>query len=313
MGSARPLNLLITGGSGNLGSWLSRHLAPHHQVTVQSRRAEAWVPAGATRWVADMLDADALRTHLEAHAYDVVIHLASANEFFEPAYAKKALDVNTWGTRLLLDALGTTPQRPHLLYFSTFHVYGKASGTVTEDTPPTPRNDYAASHYFAEHYVRMVGDQHKLPWTIFRLTNSYGAPLWADSSKWYLVLNDLARMAHSTQTLVLKSNGKARRDFIWMGDVCQMAAAYLQQPTPGQVYNLGSGITYDVLHIAQAVQQAYLQHSGQHIPIQVNTADTTDYPALQVDCSRLHQLLKPTLHEAFAEEALAIFRLLETR
>src|SRR5690606_3095721 len=132
-------------------------------------------------------------------------------------YFHDALLVNALGTRNLLEAL-PAERVGHFVYISTFQVYGRYVGAIDESTPTEPVNDYGTTHLFAEQYVAQFGRAQKLHWSTLRLTNSYGCPKDPDMSKWFLVLNDLARMAVEQGELVLKSNGEVPRDFIWMGD-----------------------------------------------------------------------------------------------
>ena len=101
-------------------------------------------------------------------------------------------------------------------------MYGKDFGTLEESTPTLPLNDYANSHLSAENIVRQHALVKKLPATILRLTNSYGAPIDPRTTKWGLLLNDLAKMAFYKERLSLKSSPDTYRDFIWMGDVAEI-------------------------------------------------------------------------------------------
>jgi len=250
---------------------------------------------------------------LAGRAFQYVVHAASANDFFVPGYPQLALNANALGTLNILQALDTASLQ-RFLYFSTFHVYGVAEGDVDETTPPAPRNDYALTHLFAEQYVQMWGRTQRLPYTIIRLSNSYGCPVDPESTKWYLVLNDLAKAAHTQREIVLKSNGLGRRDFIWMGDVAQAVAQLLPHPgASGTVLNLCGGTSYRMLDVAQAVQAAYAQRYGITLPISTNPDDKTpESRPLNVSSTAL-QMLLPDFQprNAFEDEALAIFQLLD--
>lgn len=308
--------ILITGGMGNLGSWLTDFFVQAGwDVTVLSRTERKLEDVKGFRTIfcniADEADCKAKLASIEV---DYVVHCASVNDGFVPSYAQLAIDVNAWGTRNILEAIKDKPIK-HFIYFSTFQVYGKYSGTITEETPLETRNDYGLSHLFAEGYVKMYHFNSKLPYTIVRLTNSYGCPKDYDSSKWYLVLNDLAKTAFEKKQIVLKSNGLAPRDFIWMGDVCDIVKKLCELPTAANdIFNISGERTSKMIEIAEDVQQAYLSKYGETIPLHVNTEDKTVHASdLFVSASKLKKYIPYSNQPHFKEEANKIFEFLEKK
>ena len=307
--------LLITGGLGNLGSWFTDYFSnqAEYEVHVLASRERPILQEANFKFIScDISNAEQVSQALSPHQYDQVIHTASVNDYFKPNFAKDALLVNALGTRNLLEHFVKQPPA-HFVYFSTFQVYGQRSGLITEETSTEPKNDYGTTHLFAEYYVRQFHANHQLPYTIFRLTNSYGCPKDHDSSKWYLVLNDLARMAATEEKIVLKSNGKATRDFIWMGDVCRMVDQVLQLPqAPNDTFNICGEQTFSMLDIAHEVQTAYENTYGKQLPISKNEQDTNQYPDdLKVSAEKLKSVISYSLTQRFQEEASAIFHMLK--
>ena len=309
--------LLITGGLGNLGSWLTDYFCRHTNYRVSvlaSRHRPILTDLNFTFIGCDIADRQAVANSLRDHSFDYVIHTASVNDYFKDNFAEDALRVNALGTRNLLDHCKDQSELRQFVYFSTFQVYGQRSGLITEDTPPEPKNDYGTTHLFAEYYVKQFHATHGLPYTTFRLTNSYGCPKDTDSSKWYLVLNDLARTAVTEQKIVLKSNGKPSRDFIWMGDVCDIVHRTLEAPDPfNDTFNISGEQTFSMLEVATFVQQAYQEAYGKQLDIQVNENDTNQYADdLRVSSQRLQQKISFDVRNHFVEEAKRIFTLVRS-
>lgn len=303
-------NLLITGGLGNLGSWLTDYFCRqnYHVFVLASRKRPILQELDFTFISCDITDLAQIREKLSATAFDFVIHTASVNDFFLDNFARDALLVNALGTRNLLEYF-KDKNLEHFVYFSTFQVYGKRSGVITEETPAVPTNDYGSTHLFAEHYIRQFYANAKTPYSILRLTNSYGCPKDPDSSKWYLVLNDLSRMAAGQGEIVLKSNGQATRDFIWMGDVCSIVHQLLEIAPTNDTYNVCREKTYSMLEIAHFVQEAYEEMYGEKIPVRINEEDKTQYPDdLAVKAHKLKQIIEYSLSNKFKEEAKKIFK-----
>ena len=306
--------ILITGGLGNLGSWLTDYFCQQTDYKVYvlaSRKRPILTYLTFTFITCDIADRQAVADTLSDYAFDYVVHTASVNDYFKDNFAEDALRVNALGTRNLLDHFKDQPGLQQFVYFSTFQVYGQRSGLITEETPTEPKNDYGTTHLFAEYYVKQFHATHQLPYTIFRLTNSYGCPKDTDSSKWYLVLNDLARMAATEQKIALKSNGQASRDFIWMGHVCEIVHRVIELPSaPNDTFNISGEQTYKMIDVATSVQKAYQQAYGTSLPITINEADTNHYADdLRVSSDKLRQKIAFETSDHFEEEAKKIFLL----
>jgi len=309
------MRILITGGLGNLGSWLTEYFV--------TKRCEVSTFSFSNRNVLGNLSFERIQGDItkeqdteklfRAREWDIIIHLASVNEGNETGYAKKALDVNAWGTRNLLQSLAKSGQAsPHLIYFSTFHVYGANSGNITEDqTTLLPKNDYGLSHLFAEYYIKQFHHTHNLQYTTLRLTNSYGCPKELNSSKWYLILNDLARSAVEKKVIKLNSNGSPQRDFIWMGDVCTALDKCIEKGAANNIFNLGTGKSITMLQVAEIVQKAWKEYFSDSILIEVNSSDTDIYDStLNVSIDKLKRWIDFSPRDHMYDEALAIFKLL---
>lgn len=304
--------ILITGGLGNLGSWLSVHFANQgFDVYVLTRQAKIELEGISYHVIeADITDLATLKSKITI-PFDVCIHAASFNEHFLEDYSRKALLINTLGTRNLLEALQVHGVKK-FIYMSTFHVYGANAGLITEETPLFPKNDYATTHLCAEYYVKQFAFTCKLDYTIFRLTNSYGCPRSLMSDKWYLVLNDLVKSAYVRHKIVLKSNGEAIRDFIWMGDVCTIVGKSMDLPMC-ETYNLSAETSYKILDLAKMVKDVYEKRYSRMITIEINEHDKASYMPLLVSNAKLKNSLDIKLNDQFENEINNIFDLLEQK
>ncbi len=300
--------ILITGGLGNLGSWLSEYFSYDYDVYILSKNIKNKLGCKYKILQADITDIEDLKLKLNFD-FDYCIHAASYNEFFHKNYAKKGLEVNTLGTRNLIEVLEES-QIKNFIYLSTFHVYGANSGVITEDHELNPKNDYASTHLFAEYYLKQFFHTHNFISVIFRLTNSYGAPKNINSSKWYLVLNDLVKSAYENQVITLKGNGKTVRDLIWMGDVCKVLESSLNIVS-NEIYNLSSGKTYRMMELAEKVQDVYQDRYGKKIEIIANKSDHTKTLELKVDNSKIQKVIDFEFKDNLDEEIDSIFSLLE--
>jgi UDP-glucose 4-epimerase len=304
--------VLITGGFGNLGSWLSSFFYDlGYEIYILSKSQRELKDIEYNVLKADIADLESLKSVIQYKQFDYCIHTASYNEFFKDGYAKDALMINTLGTRNLIEVLKDMDLKK-FIYFSTFHVYGaNARETVTEDTLPSPTNDYASTHLFAEYYLKQYYNTHKFPYITVRLTNSYGAPKYIDSTKWYLVLNDLAKSAYDTQKIIIKSNGTPTRDFISMSDVCKVTQKLLDIEEIDEIYNLSSNSSYSVMELAIYVQKVYKKMYNQEISITINNEDKNIYSTVKVSNKKLQSMIDYVFSNDIEKELHNIFRLLE--
>jgi UDP-glucose 4-epimerase len=303
--------VLVTGGLGNLGSWISKHLVKEgYEVFILSRKAEKTIPNIEYKIIeADVTKINELEENLNFDI-DYCIHAASYNEFFLQDYPKKALDINSFGTRNLLEILSRKNIK-NFIYLSTFHVYGANSGIITEQSVLDPKNDYASTHLFAEYYVKQFGFTHNLKYTILRLTNSFGEPTFVDSNKWYLVLNDLVKSAFESNEIIIKSNGKAKRDFIYMGDVSVIVDKLLQLKATNEIFNLSSNKSYEIITLANIVKNVFQKRYNKDIKISINENDTAVYDLLVVKNDKLKSTIDFDITDNLEEEVENIFKLLE--
>jgi len=302
--------LLITGGLGNLGSWITQDALEKFDVTVLARtHRDVQIDGDFTLILADLANRVELLEVLKGLEFSYVIHAGSVNDGFVDGYSSKSYTVNSFGTRNLIEAL-ELDSLEHFIYLSTFQVYGVYAGKIDEQTVAQPKNDYGMSHLLAEYFLSM--DMPASKFSIIRLTNSYGCPKDMDSSKWYLVLNDLSRSAVANKEIKLSGNGKAVRDFIWMSDVSHTLLNLLAIDARNEVYNLSKGEVMSMLDVAKKVHIAYLQYYGTSIPIKFNDDDSSNPDQSLVVCSsRLRERLNIVYQDRFVEESIEIFKFLE--
>jgi len=303
--------VLVTGGFGNLGSYIVKHLISlNYEVTILTRSEKYKFENLKYRVIeCDIVNLEELKIKLNDD-FDFCIHCASFNESLVENYPKKALEINTLGTRNLLESLNLKKLK-NFVYFSTVHVYGLNNGIIDENTQTNPKNDYALSHLFAEYYIKQFGYTYDLHYTILRLTNSYGTPIFKNTDKWYLVLNDLTKSAYEQGEIRIKSNGKAKRDFISMLDVVEIISKLLQIDATNDIYNLSSNKTDKIIELAKKVKKVYENIYNKSIKITINENDKNIYDDLKVDNQKLKKIVSFESKDRIAYEINQIFVLLE--
>jgi UDP-glucose 4-epimerase len=263
------MNILVTGGFGYIGGRLVSYLKekyPNIEIIVAERISCA-MPAWARKiqyLTLELSSKESVKECVAKARPDCIIHLAALNEIDCASDPQLADKVNRAGTEFLADSAAEHGVK-NFIYFSTFHVYGKAAkGLISEEVRPEPNHPYAVTHLQAEHAVMNL--RHKgMNTVIFRLSNSYGYPMDINVNRWTLLVNDLSRQVVTTGRMCLTSSGRQKRDFISLGNVTE-AVRYFIFDIPNAwgdgLYNLGSGQAVSVLDMAQYIENLYYKKYG---------------------------------------------------
>jgi dihydroflavonol-4-reductase len=260
-----PLDILLTGGTGFIGSQLAQSaLKLGHRVTVASPvnneierfRYGLLARAGIPVIEAGLHDRERLREALAGR--DVVIHLAAAQHEAE-APESHFRKVNVEGTRNLLElARETGVQR--FVHGSTIGVYGKSAsgGVLDEDSPLEPDNAYGRTKLEAERVVKEFSP--RIETAVVRISEVYGP---GD-----LRLLKLFRAIQRGRYVTLGA-GRNERQMIYVDDLCRglLAAAHLQAAV-GQTMILAGSERLTTDDVASGIAAA-LGKSGdlKHVPL----------------------------------------------
>jgi len=175
----QDLRLLITGGSGFIGSRLALDLQRHKVDMVvtgrevnaaESARIRELAASGIDVRLGDLRERDFTR-HIVA-GRNAVLHLAAAQHEGHMS-DEHFRSVNVDGTRLLLEMSREAGVR-RFVYGSTMGIYGSTdAGTpLSEDSPPRPLNIYTRTKHAAEGITRQFAAH--LETSIVRIAETYG-------------------------------------------------------------------------------------------------------------------------------------------
>jgi nucleoside-diphosphate-sugar epimerase len=171
------MNILITGGTGFIGSRLALRCKQNGDVVTVLGRENT--PAEIQN--KDVLHQEGIKVSLTGvddkqsinnllRGIDIVFHLAAAqHEMNIPD--KVFWDVNVAGTRNLLDASVQNGVK-RFVHGSTIGVYGVLDGKIDENSPCNPDNIYGKTKLEGEKLV--LSYKEKLPVTVVRIPETYG-------------------------------------------------------------------------------------------------------------------------------------------
>ena len=251
---------LVTGGAGFIGSNLVDRLLElgHEVVVIDNEYSDAhdhfyWNDK-AQNYKYDIRDYENTRSLYDG--VDYVFHFA-AEARIQPAILNpiEAVSINAVGTCTVLQCAREAGVK-RVMYSSTSSAYGMNETPNIETQYEDCLNPYSVSKVSGEKLCRMYTKLYGLPTVIFRYFNVYGErqPL---RGQYAPVIGIFLRQKSNNEPLTIVGDGNQRRDFTYVGDVCQAnilaATTEVDFDAFGQVYNVGTGNNYSVNQIARAI------------------------------------------------------------
>jgi len=156
------MKILVTGGTGMLGTSLSRlFLARHHEVCGLSRgKISRPLFQGERLLQADITDKTAIDRAVQPARPDVVFHTAAVSDVdFCETSPQEADRVNGEGTQIVAEAARACGAL--FCYLSTDYVFdGESRAPYREEDSCNPINRYGKSKWLGEKYTRSLCPRH---------------------------------------------------------------------------------------------------------------------------------------------------------
>ena len=237
------MRVLITGGAGFIGCNLARRLASKGaQVVVADDFSSAhWTNLTAFAGDVVTLDVAGDHTHLSRLVpADVILHQASITDT-TVMDQRRMMHNNVEGFRAILDL--AVAWKSKLIWASSASIYGQGSSPMKECQAPDPLNVYAYSKLAMERLAASYAGKLMKPIIALRYFNVYG-PGEDHKGKFASMIHQLAKQMRGGKRPRIFTDGKQRRDFVYIDDVVEANMRAIQCETGG-VYNVGSGHAED--------------------------------------------------------------------
>lgn len=183
-------NILLTGGSGFLGSHMADALTTAgYSVTVLDVQPSLYLQPTQNMVVGSILDNDFIE-QVFANKFDAVYHLAALADLNEAkSKARETVEVNILGTINLLEAC-VKHRVPRFIFGSSVYVYSNHGGF------------YRCSKQACENYIEEYANRYGLSFTILRFGSLYGTRTNSTNGVYRLlsqVMNDEEIVYHGSQ------------------------------------------------------------------------------------------------------------------
>ena len=259
-------NILITGGSGFIGSHVVRlfiNKYPQYNIINLDKLTYAGNPEnlkdieGAANYTfvkADINDDKVIFQLFEKYKFEGVVHLAAESHVDRSiSNPKEFIMTNIVGTLNLLNAAKDcwkdNMEGKIFYHISTDEVYGSlgAEGFFYEDTPYDPRSPYSASKASSDHIVRAYNHTYGMPVKISNCSNNYGSHQFPEKLL-PLMINNIKQ----SKPLPVYGEGVNVRDWLWVVDHARAIDDVFHKGRVGETYNIGGYNEWkniDIVHL----------------------------------------------------------------
>ncbi len=249
-----PDTVVIVGATGFVGRNLVRFLKGRAARVLPVSSAGATVEGIAGLTLADLetadLSPDTVLVHLAAIRYDPATFAA-----MQPAILAGNVELTNHLYRLCADK-GIAEMR----VASSSAVYPAGEMDFDDAQPLDLNRDpnagelmYGWSKRIGEIYAHAFHRQKIVNTVSFRLSNPYGPHDTLDQDKAHVATAFVIRALSGAGPFEIRGNPAAIRDFVYVGDVCEVLTRSLAWRGRNEVYNLGSGYDTTIEQLARAV------------------------------------------------------------
>ena len=300
-----PLNVLVTGGAGYIGSHVVRDLAAAGHVPVVYDSLYSGNPRavmGAELIEGDLADRARLEGVLGARGFDAVVHTAGHIWVGESVANPGKYYFNNASNAFRLFDLCAQYGIKTVVFSSTAAVYGQpGKELIDEDTPLDPINPYGSSKAMAERALIDIAAASGLRYGILRYFNVAGADARArigeatpDNSHLIKVACEAAIGLRSAMRIngtdYPTPDGTCIRDYVHVDDLSTAhlnALDHLAGNGQSFIANCGYGHGFSVREVLNAVRRI----TGVDFAIEEGPRREGDPAVLVADSQRLKRLL----------------------
>lgn len=263
---ALPRRVVVTGGSGFIGTNLVDHLLRGGVDVHNLDQAPPRHPDHGPQWTScDLRDAAAVRAAVEQAAPDAIVHLAARTDLRGATVDDYA--VNTDGVRHVVDAARAVGSVRRVLFASS-QLVCTPGHRPTDEFDVSPPNPYGVSKVTGERIVReSMGDGSggdAPTWMLLRPTSIWG-PWWGDLYSAFFRTVRAGRYVHPRGARVSKAFG-------FVGNSVHQVAALLAAPAAaidGRTLYLSDYEPYPVLEWANEISAAFGRRPVREVPVVV--------------------------------------------
>ena len=269
------MNILVTGGSGFIGSHFIEEILKRNDVTkVYNLDANTYASNktlpfnGDNRYQKLTMDIAApyfpsQKDYFNSLNLDYVVHFAAESHVDNSIKSpKKFIDTNIIGTFNLLEIFKDTTIKK-FIHVSTDEVFGSLSYKESEfniDSPYRPNSPYAASKASSDLLVRSYVKTFNFPAIITNCSNNFG-PRQFPEKLIPVCINKLK----NKEKIPLYGNGSNIRDWIYVKDHVNAIINVIQEGVVGKQYLIGGDNEISNIQLIHSIVATYENITNQRV------------------------------------------------
>ncbi len=258
------MTVLVTGGLGVNGAWVTRKLIERGLCVIvvdrQSDRSLLGSAGGKVELLqADIMDADLMQSIFAERKVDCIVHMAALISGLQQD-PLAGFRVNAFGTVMLLDAAVKAGVK-RFVYTSSRAIYGDIEGDhaypiykpVTEEYRLAAKNVYDVAKLSGELMGRNYA-QLGLEFVALRFATIFGPGKLARHGPMG-IYSRFIENAMAGVPLTIQKGGDERDDVIYVDDIAEACVLAVAHPKPSfEAYNISRGIGTTLDEFAEAVK-----------------------------------------------------------
>jgi len=295
------MKILVTGGAGYIGSFMTKKLLERGDevVVIDSleRGHDQAVDSRAKLYVGNLLDKDFISKVFSENKFDGVINFAgyiSMGESMENPYIY--FQNNIFASLNILEEMVKTKTN-NFIFSSTAGVYGNPVRLpIPEDHPKNPENPYGESKLMVEKIMAWYQKTHNLNLVALRYFNASGAALDGTlgenhSPESHIIPNIVNAILKDESFKLYGTDYKTKdgtcvRDYVHVLDLVQAHILAIEKLTKDNgmfVYNVGTGNGYSNREVIEMVKKI----SGKDLKVDEIARRPGDADTLVADVSKI--------------------------
>ena len=238
----QQVKILLTGANGFVGLHLFQALTQegYSVIPLVQRSCDL-----ANEIIIDFNDHDDFIGRLnKISSVDVVLHFAAKVDF---TVTKEELFVpNVLATAELVK--WAKEKRSYFIFASSIAVLGAKTKFINASTPENPDTPYGYSKWLAEKIIQISG----VPYLILRFSGIYG-----ENGPSHLGINRAINDAINGCAPTLVGDGKAKRNYVYVGDIARVVEAVIKKRTTG-IHLLGGPEPISIKEMLESICAVFL-------------------------------------------------------
>jgi len=231
------MNILITGGTGFLGTYLAKELSKKHSIYVYDIK----LPQNNSEInyiKGNILNKKKIHKILIEKKIDLLFHFAAELGVKQTENnPDKAININLKGTMSVLESIKNTTIKK-IFFSSSSEVYGDNKNKVmSENSHLTPKSIYGHTKIIGEEMIKTYSKLYQIKYNIFRLFNICGKGQRND-----FVIPKFIQSIQNNKSIHIYGNGKQIRNFCHAKDAVKAILKILYKGRNNQIYNIGNNL-----------------------------------------------------------------------